>query len=71
MRLIRGLVDEGTSLGGSAQSSRLLNESHVGSESDESDESGGWVTINLRLPKKSVRRKFRTSQKVKVSEILL
>ncbi len=69
MKSIRGLKDEGTPLGGSTRSSRLLQQSHDSQdESDEGDESGGWVTINLRLPDGSVRRKFRTSQKVKVRE---
>ncbi len=67
MKSIRGLKDEGTPLGGSTRSSRLLQQSHDSQdESDEEDESGGWVTINLRLPDGSAKRKFRTSQKVKV-----
>ncbi len=70
--MIRGLTDKGTPLGGSTRSSRLLQESHDSSESDEGESSGGWVTINLRLPEaiKSVKRKFRTSQKVKVIKLL-
>ncbi len=72
MKSIRGLKDEGTPLGGSTRSSRLLQQSHDSQdESDEGDESGGWVTINLRLPDGSVRRKFRTSQKVKVRILYL
>ena len=70
MKSIRGLKDEGTALGGSAKSSRLLQSSHDShvdeSDDDDGDESGGWVTISLRLPDRSVKRKFRTSQKIKV-----
>lgn len=78
IRSIRGLKDERIALGGSSKSSQLLelsHDSHVTSmnESHDGEEDGknwgwGWgeVTISVRLPDRSVRRKLRTTQKVKV-----
>lgn len=62
MRAIRGLKDEGVVLGGESGSSRLL-------EDDFEGEGSGWVTIALKLPDRSARRKFRITQRVQVWDI--
>lgn len=40
------------------------------SESEEENEEGRLITIALKLPSKSVHKQFRTTYKIKVSEIL-
>ena len=40
------------------------------SESEEENEEGKLITIAVKLPSKSVQKQFRTSYKIKVSEII-
>lgn len=65
MRAVRGLKDEGLTVGGTSSSSRLLANDDI-EEQNDADDGSGWVTIAIKLPDRSARRKFRATQKVQV-----
>ena len=66
MRAVRGLKDEGMSLGGASASSRLLESDDMEESHDTEGGGSGWVTIAIKLPDRSARRKFRVTQRVRV-----